>query len=251
MNKLIGGLAALAAVLVLAVVLLLPNGDEDLSSEAPTESHSQVTEPSNENAEKAEEVSRPDVLEDSETEIVMGLRVRKDRNCTVRQHMVDLGNGLVTDAYSCDPPEVEQPFANHSDADLLVLSYGDAAAAEELGKRLLFQQDEGAANEMMLRAVALNPDDVNPLLYLMTQTGSLRGDAPGARQAVGNAYIITKTAGYFDPSVTTRWLEADLIEYRFFPEHIEKLDRIVDGNLERMRAVQIEVFGSSRIGEAL
>ncbi|MDJ0918563.1 MAG: hypothetical protein QNJ05_12415 [Woeseiaceae bacterium] len=254
MNKQIAGFAALAAAIALAAVLLLQRDHASEVAAYPPEPV--LSEPSSTAAQHRHDDTKDDtrqaaVDDDSETEIVMGLRVRKDRNCTVRQHMVDLGNGLVTDAYSCDPPDIEEPFAGHSDADLWVLSYSDAAAAEALGKRLLFQQQEGAANELMLRAVALQPDNVQPLLYLMSQTGSLRGDAPGARSAVGKAYIITRTAGHFDPSVTTRWLQEDLVDYRFMPEDIERLDKIVDGNLERMRKVQIEVFGESRIGEAL
>ncbi|MDJ0760741.1 MAG: hypothetical protein QNJ19_15200 [Woeseiaceae bacterium] len=251
MNKQIAGLVALAALLVLAAVLLLPRGSNDELMSLTPESETQSTELPLAVEEDPQDGSEVVDGDGSETEVVMGLRVRKDRNCTVRQHMVDLGNGLVTDAYSCDPPDVEKPFAGHSDADLWVLSYSDATAAEELGKRLLYQRKEGAANELMLRAVALQPDNVRPLLYLMSQTGSLRGDAPGARAAVGKAYIISRTASHFDPSVNTDWLLEDLVQYRFESDDIERLDRIVDGNLERMRKVQIDVFGESRIEEAL
>ena len=250
MNKQIVGLAALAAILVLATILLLSDGGNDETAVQP-EPTPQLAESPPTVAEIPQSDSNAVEDEDSETEVVMGLRVRKDRNCTVRKHMVDIGNGLVTDAYSCDPPEVEKPFAGHSDADLWVLSYSDAAAAEELGKRLLYQRNEGAANELMLRAVALQPDNVKPLLYLMSQTGSLRGDTPGARAAVGKAYVISRTAGQFDSTVNTDWLLEDLAEYRFESDDIERLDKIVDENLKRMRNIQIDVFGESPIEEAL
>ena len=260
MNKTIIGLVAVAAATASAAWLFLPAGDSKpvpgparaatsaspLAPDAPRQA---------DNARPADEATTTGAARQTEDAATSGTLTNAELlerfNCSATKHMVHLGDGLVTEAYACEPPDVEDPFAAFSDADLLVMSYSDADAAEALGKRLLMQEEEGPANEMMLRAVALRPDDISPLKYLVTQTGSLRGPSREARRQVGNAYIITKTASHFDPTITTSWLRRDLAEHRFTAEDIERLDRLVEGNLARMRAVQIEVFGESRIGEAL
>ena len=253
MNKIIGGLIALALALAAGLaVWLLPLADEGGPGSAVVPAPEKVAA---ENPPAAEIQSSADgnagANDESEAGTVAGVGQLRDFNCSMTKHMVHLGDGLVTEAYSCDPPDVEDPFAAYSDADLLVMSYSDAGAAEELGRRLLFQNEEGPANEMMLRAVALRPDDISPLQYLVSHTGSLRGPSREARRQVGNAYIISKTASHFDPTISTSWLKDELAEHQFTAEDIEFMDRLVEGNLERMRAVQVEVFGESRIGEAL
>lgn len=260
MNKLLAGLVVLTAAATLAAWLILSPGDSEPAPkpanaattaspppalEVPMQADEALSAPGESASDNAEPAAEATVGKITDAELLERF------NCSATRQMVHLGDGLVTEAYACDPPDVEDPFSAHSDADLLVMSYSDADAAEALGKRLLLQEEEGPANEMMLRAVALRPDDISPLKYLVTQTGSLRGPSREARRQVGNAYIITKTASHFDPTITTSWLRSDLVEHRFTAEDIERLDRLVEGNLARMRAVQIEVFGESRIGEAL
>lgn len=259
MNKLLAGLVALTAAVTLAAWLFLPPGDSEPAPkpasaaktasppalETPMQADEALSAPGKPASDNAEPVAEATVGTITDAELLERF------NCSATRQMVHLGDGLVTEAFACDPPDVDDPFSAYSDADLLVMSYSDADAAEALGKRLLLQEEEGPANEMMLRAVALRPDDISPLKYLVTQTGSLRGPSREARRQVGNAYIITKTASHFDPTITTSWLRNDLVEHRFTAEDIERLDRLVEGNLARMRAVQIEVFGESRIGEVL
>lgn len=257
MNKTIVGLVALTAAVALAAWLFLAAGERKPVAVPEPASAATAAQQAPEGSlqEPFREPSQAGIAElansDSGTGADSDIEALRKLNCSAEKHMVHLGDGLVTEAYSCEPPQTDGPFAAYSDADLLVLSYSDADAAEELGKRLLFQNEQGPANEMMLRAVALRPDDISPLQFLVSQTGSLRGPSREARTQVANAYIISKTASYFDPTVTTGWLRKDLAEHRFSAEDIERLDRLVEGNLARMRAVQIEVFGESRIGEAL
>ncbi len=118
-----------------------------------------------------------------ETEIVMGIEVRKDRECAVQRHYVDLGNGTVTDAYSCVPNEsVSHDYDRYSDEELRVLSYSDARAASILGKRLV-EVDLAESRRLLLRAVALKPANLDPVMWLAAQAYSLRGRDPASQNA--------------------------------------------------------------------
>ncbi len=70
------------------------------------------------------------------TEVVHGIRVIKDRNCTVKVHYIETSPGVTTTAYSCEPNEVRQgPYDEYSNETLAELAYSDADAAELLGIR--------------------------------------------------------------------------------------------------------------------
>ena len=193
--------------------------------------------------------SQPAMTESPETEMVMGIPVLKDRNCTVTRHYVDLGNGMVTEAYSCEPHDkAPDPYEHYSNDELAVLAYSDARAASTLGKRLV-EADPKHSREMLIRAAALEPGNVEPIMWLASQAYSLRGNSDAARVAMANAYVITNTARALGSSADIDWIVEDLRSAGFSDEGFAALDRFVKDDLRTIRAIQLDVFGQSSIEE--
>lgn len=187
----------------------------------------------------------------TETETVMGIEVRKDRNCTVERHYVDLGNGTVTEAYSCVPIQTAvDDYESYSDEELRVLSYSDAKAASLLGKRLV-EVDLAASRALLLRAVALQPANLDPVTWLAAQAYSLRGDSPAANEARANTYVLVQTAKAMGSPASVEWIFTDLEEAGFGATDFARLDEQVRKDLRRIREIQLEVFGDSVVDEVL
>ena len=183
------------------------------------------------------------------TETVLGIEVRKDRNCVVRRHYLDLGNGTVTDAYSCVPasPDVDD-YEHYSDEQLRVLSYSDAKAASILGKRLV-EVDLAEAEALLLRAIALQPANLDPVMWLAAQAHSLRGDTRAAHVARANTYVLTRVAQELGSTAGIEWILADLEQAGFTPDDVRRLDERVRERLRQIRDIQLEVFGDSIVEE--
>ena len=164
---------------------------------------------------------------------------------------VDLGNGAVTAAYSCVPHDkAPGEYAQYSDEELSVLAYSDARAASTLGKRLV-EADPQRARRMLLRAVALEPGNVEPVMWLASQAYSLRGDSNAARMATANAYVITGTARALGSRADIDWIVEDLRSAGLSDDGFAALDRFVEQDLQTIRAIQLDVFGHSSIEEDL
>ena len=184
-----------------------------------------------------------------ETETVMGISVLKERDCTVTRHYVDLGNGTVTEAYSC--VRNEEPagdYETYSDAELAVMAYSDAKAASVLGKRLV-EVSPGRSRALLLRAAALKPGNVEPLAWLASQAYSLRGETNAARSTTANAYIITQTARALGSDADLDWIVEDLRKAGFQEDDISALDELAKKDLDRVRSIQLDVYGETSIGE--
>jgi len=185
------------------------------------------------------------------TEMVMGIEVRKDRHCSVQRHYIDLGNGTVTDAYSCVPNETAVgEYDHYSDDELRVLSYNDARAASVLGKRLV-EVDLAESRRLLLRAVALKPANLDPVMWLAAQAYSLRGESPAAQSARANAYVLTRTAQAMGSAVDVQWILEDLDGAGFGEKEIAVLEERVRENLRRIREIQLEIYGESLVDEVL
>ena len=186
-----------------------------------------------------------------DTEVVMGIPVRKDRNCDVTRHYVDLGNGLVTEAYSCIPEAAQAgDYEVLGNDELAVLAYSDARAAGMLGKRLVESNPE-RSRAWLLRAAALEPDNVEPLMWLASQAYSLRGESNDALVATANAYVITKTSRALGSDADLDWIVDDLRAAGLDDDDIEYLDEAARRDVESVRSIQLEVFGRTTIGEDL
>lgn len=187
----------------------------------------------------------------AETEVVMGVEVRKDRACSVQRHYVDLGNGTVTDAYSCVPhAAIADDYERYSDDELRVLSYSDARAASVLGKRLV-EVDLDESRRLLLRAVALKPANLDPVMWLAAQAYSLRGNSPAAQNARANTYVLTRTAQAMGSAASVDWVLEDLERAGFKEVDIAGLEERVQENLRRIREIQLEVYGETLVDEVL
>ncbi len=185
------------------------------------------------------------------TEVVMGIEVRKDRACSVQRHYVDLGNGTVTEAYSCVPQApVADDYDRYSDEELRVLSYNDARAASVLGKRLV-EADLAESRRLLLRAVALKPANLDPVMWLAAQAYSLRGNGPAADNARANTYVLTRTAQAMGSGASVDWVLEDLERAGFDEADIAGLEERVREHLLRIRDIQLEVYGETLVDEVL
>ena len=185
------------------------------------------------------------------TETVMGVKVRRDRSCTVTRHYLDLGDGTVGEAFSCDGPE--RPSSGYDDYDngtLKRLAYGDAQAASVLGKRLV-QTDPARARALILRALALQPQNVEPAMWFASQAYSLRGNSAAARRATANSYVLTRIVQELGGEVAVTWIVEDLRESGFDDADLDRLDARVAQDLRSIGDIQLEVFGKRTLREDL
>jgi predicted Zn-dependent protease len=181
----------------------------------------------------------------------MGIRVRGDRNCTVTRHYLDSGDGTVSEAFSCDQPErPTSAYDAYASRTLAYLAYGDAEAASTLGKRLV-ETDPARARALILRALALQPQDIEPAMWLASQAYSLRGSTAAARRATADSYILTRIVKELGGDVAVTWIVEDLKESGFEEADLARLDARVARDLRRIGDIQLEVLGERTIREDL
>ncbi|MEO1034898.1 MAG: hypothetical protein AAFX44_04970 [Pseudomonadota bacterium] len=187
---------------------------------------------------------------EAQTEIVMGIEVLKDRNCDVKRHYVDVGNGTVVEAFSCEKRASSEPdeYEHYTTEELKVLAYDTAGAAVELGKRL-HSNDPHAAKQYMLRAVALQPETVAPINWLAAASFSSRGESKEAREDIANNYILNRVAQQFDPRVRVDWLIQEAYRAGLSDADIALFDELAKQDLRRIRDIQLEVTGETSVDE--
>lgn len=183
----------------------------------------------------------------SATETVMGIEVRKNRNCDIERRYIDLGNGTVVEAFTCVPRHAStRAYEDIGIETLEVMAYDDWQAASVLGKRLV-ETDLDKSRQYLLRAVALRPDNLDPVMWLSAQVYSLRGDTLEAKNAIANNYVLARTAKLLGSKTDIDWIAEELREAGFDDADFVELERGVQDNLQYIRKVQIEVFGESFI----
>ena len=186
-----------------------------------------------------------------DTDTVMGIQVRGDRNCTVTRHYLGLGDGTVSEAFSCDRPErPSRAYDAYDSRTLQHLAYGDAGAASTLGKRLV-ETDPARARALILRALALQPQDIEPAMWLASQAYSLRGSTAAALRATANSYILTRIVQELGGEVAVTWIVEDLRESGFDDADLTRLDARVARDLRHIGDIQLEVLGERTIREDL
>src|SRR5210317_2066381 len=121
-------LPILAAALAAAVIVLLPRAPAPPQSDAtPAAVH--ATDPRPENLPSVDDDAAlvENYGPEPGTEIVHGLRVRKDRNCTIEPRFIDIGDGNVVKAFACVPHAEPGPgfYDIYDNATLAKLAYSD------------------------------------------------------------------------------------------------------------------------------
>ena len=109
-------------------------------------------------------------IDDDGTEIVLGIRVRKDRSCRVELKDYVTTAGEMFSAYSCTPNKPAPPhiYADYDNATLASMSYADADAAALLGRRLI-GKDTRKSYQLLIRAAALDGGNVEHIAWLADQ----------------------------------------------------------------------------------
>lgn len=184
------------------------------------------------------------------TEVVLGIRVRKDRNCTVELKDYVTPDGEMFSAYSCTPagPTAEHPYAVYDNATLEAMAWSDADAASLLGRRLV-GRDTKKSYEMLVRATALD-GDTGHLYWLADQAFSaVRINEELHVANVMRRYELAALATNLgDSDANSRFWRSELIGAGIEDEQLDKLDRRVDELLKTVRDIQAAVFGEVRHG---
>lgn len=183
------------------------------------------------------ESQMPLLIADPDTEIVMGIEVRKDRNCTVQRHYIQSEDGTAKEAYSCVPNETPDvhPYWDYDNEALLSLSYGDASAAEILAVRRS-ESNKEEAMDLMIRSAALS-DDPRPLFWLAQNSYS---DITIEQMKIRYVLIsVAENMGH-DSADASYWREK-LIEFNVNERDIDSLDARVADVIETMQRIRQEV----------
>lgn len=187
---------------------------------------------------------------DDGTEVVLGIRVRKDRNCTVELRDYVTPDGEMFSAYSCTPnePGPEHPYAHYTDATLETMAYSDAEAAALLGKRLI-ERDTGRSYEMLIRATALD-GDFGHLAWLADQAFGITAiDGEPQVENLKQQYELAAIASHFgDISGRSAYFRDELLRAGLSGRQLRALDERVADVLRSMHEIQVTVHGKSTIG---
>ena len=187
---------------------------------------------------------------DDGTEVVLGLRVRKDRNCEVELNDYVTPDGEMFSAYTCRPfePRAEHPYEHYTNETLEQMAYADAEAAAYLGKRLA-GTDHGKSYQMLVRATALD-GDTRHLAWLgdvtygeFSRNGELQvGQVMRRYELAALAARLGEDPGY------SLYLRDELRAAGIASEQIEQLDARVQELLDTVRSIQLTVYGEVRTG---
>lgn len=187
---------------------------------------------------------------DDGTEVVLGLRVRKDRNCTVELKDYVTPDGEMFKAYSCTPhsPRPPHPYESYSDATLKVMAYSDAEAAALLGKRLL-ERDTGRSYEMLIRAAALD-NDFTHLAWLGDQAfGLVAINGVPQIDNLKRQYELAALSQYFGEYSGRRdFYRRELSNAGIGADEIASLDERVAELLRQVQDIQRTVHGTVTVG---
>lgn len=187
---------------------------------------------------------------DDGTEMVLGIRVRKDRKCTVELKDYVTPDGEMFQAYSCTPnnPAPPHPYADYDNATLEAMAYSDAEAAALLGQRLI-GLDNDKSYQMLVRATALD-GDVTHLHWLADQAFSLvKINDEVQVDNLKRRYELTALAARLggNPSNPYYW-KNELVKAGVAEADIAVLDSQVERLLRKVQDIQLNVFGEVRFG---
>jgi len=189
-------------------------------------------------------------IAESETELVLGVEVRRQRNCRVELNDYVTPAGEMFGAYSCLPsrPEARHPYFAYDDDTLALMAWSDADAAEQLGRRLL-GHDLDRSRQYMLRATALD-GDISRIDWFAEQAfGTV---AVNGIPQVGNLerrYELAELAARLggDP-IRAGYLRNQLMQLGVNARQLHKCANRAAAMMESMRAVQALVRGRATLG---
>ena len=197
-------------------------------------------------------------LPSQETEVVLGFRVRKDRDCEVQiRYVTDPESGETSEAMTCEPrtPELPHPYESWSNETLAQEAFGDAKAAEILALRHIGSEnaeDEVIGLNLLYRAVALSgdPDVFNKAISLRYANIAQNGE-PNLKN-LKQLLVFSHISGRFGhEAIDADMITADLKRYGVPEADIRELHLTSDRILRQMARLQTEITGSTSIQEVL
>ena len=188
---------------------------------------------------------------DDGTEMVLGIPVRKDRNCTVEFKDYVTPTGEMFSAYTCTPNEPRPPhvYANYSNETLESMAYSDAVAAALLGQRLI-EEDTGKSYELLIRASALEGGNVEHIVWLADMAfnpTALNGE-PQIENLEGRYELAALSTHLGHDPIPAAFLRHELVSAGVDEKRLSELDRRADGLLKKMQDIQRTVIGQVTIG---
>jgi hypothetical protein len=245
MNRIIIAILALGAAAAYSVYV---NTDK-LS--APAEPVSAIAQPGTSTTipEVTPEPGQIDDTDDS-TEVVLGIRVRKDRKCTVELKDYVTPDGRMFSAYTCTPnePRPAHPYAHYDNETLASMSWSDAEAAAQLGQRLI-DSDTGRSYELLIRATALDGDTRHIAWLADMAFNPTAIDGKPHIANLENRYKLAElNARLGSDPVLPGVLRRELSSVGVGEDRLVELDARADALLRVMRDIQRDVFGEVRIG---
>ena len=187
---------------------------------------------------------------DDGTETVLGIRVRKDRNCRVELNDYVTPEGEMFSAYTCTPFEepAPHPYAHYTDEALAELAYADAEAAALLGQRLA-GTDHERSYQLLIRATALDGNTRHLAWLGDVSYGTLRVDGELQVETVMQRYELAALAAQLgeDPGFSL-FLRDELLRSGVADDQLGHLDAHVEELLDTVRDIQLTVFGETAIG---
>ena len=189
---------------------------------------------------------------DDGTEQVLGIRVRKDRNCRVELKDYVTPHGEMFAAYSCTPhePQIPQGYEHYDDATLAAMAYADAEASALLGRKLI-GTDTRKAYQLLLRASALDDGNVEHIAWLADQafgTVAINGE-PQLANLMRQYELAVLAARLGDLSGKANYFKNELIKTGADRVRLGALERRADELVRSMRDIQQTVLGEVTIGE--
>jgi hypothetical protein len=188
---------------------------------------------------------------DDDTEVVLGIRVRKDRNCRVELKDYVTTDGETFSAYSCTPnnPAPLHIYADYDNETLAGMAYSDADAAATLGQRLI-SKDTHKSYQLLIRAVALD-GKVEHLAWLADQAfGVVAINGKPQVDNLQRQYELAALAARLgDAPSKSRYFKSELIRNGIDEDQLSTLDLRVDELLRSMRDIQLTVLGEATIEE--
>lgn len=191
------------------------------------------------------------IASDDGTEVVLGLRVHKDRNCNVELKDYVTPTGEMFAAYSCTPdnPALSHDYAEYDNETLASMAYSDADAAALLGRRLI-DKDTRKSYQLLIRASALDDGNIKHLAWLSDQAFGVT-DINGEPQVANlqRQYELAALAMRLgDGPGKAIYLRNELLRLGIAEARLVRLDTRVDVLLQSMRDIQQTVLGEITIG---
>lgn len=244
---------AIAAVLgASAAYFIYPDLIEVADEATVAQTHAGTKPAARQQAASRQDEPKQALIDSDGTELVLGLRVRKDRNCRVELKDYVTPGGEMFSAYSCTPnrPASRHIYADYDNKTLSKMAYADADAAALLGKRLI-GKDTRKSYQLLVRAAALDGGNIEHIVWLADQAfGAVAINGEPQVANLKHQYELAALATRLgDDPARTRYLKNELIKIGLDENQLTSLELRVDALLQSMRDIQRTVLGEVTIGE--